>query len=347
MQFSLLFKIISFIDVISIYLFREQASNLRSSMVYSGFFRPPNLYGICFDLRTLTSYTMPVQLLENIKKKIHSLPLLSKALLYIAAFLAVVLIWTINFYYTWPEMEFSLMYLIPVGWITWRTGRTGGAILAISSTMVWASMDALQNPFFGYSILTYLNVATRAALFLSFVFILARLRDALHRETELSRTDRLTGVANRRAFLEDLDREIRRTQRDIHPMTVVYFDVDDFKTINDTFGHHKGDECLRLVAETINGHMRSTDTIARMGGDEFAILLPEQGYDDSGIVIAMIREKVEEINRKNSMKVTLSIGAVTYLCPPDTTDEIIKFADSLMYIVKQSGKNGIKHETVS
>ena len=300
-----------------------------------------------FDLRSITSYTMFMLILEKIKKKTSSLPFLSKALFYIATFFAVVLIWTINFYYMGPEMEFSLMYLIPVAWITWRTGRTGGAILAIVSIVAWVSMDALQNRFFGYSIVTYLNVATRAALFLSFVFILARLRDSLHRETELSRTDRLTGIANRRAFLENLDREMKRAQRDALPITVVYIDVDDFKTINDTFGHHKGDEYLLLVAETISGQLRLTDTIARMGGDEFAILLPEQGYDASNIVIEKIRKQVEEINRKNSVKVTLSIGVVTYLYPPDTTDEIIKFADSLMYTVKQSGKNAVKHETIS
>jgi len=290
---------------------------------------------------------MFMQILEKIRKKTSSVPFLSKALFYIAAILAVVLIWAINFYYTGPEMEFSLMYLIPVAWITWRTGRTGGAILAIVSTVVWTSMDSLHNAFFGYSVLTYLNVASKAALFMSFVFVLAKLKDALHHEAELSRTDRLTGIANRRAFLENLEREIKRTQRDILPITVVYIDVDDFKTINDTLGHHKGDEHLLLVAETISGQLRSTDTIARMGGDEFAILLPEQGYDDSNIVIEKIRKKVEEINPKSSVKVTLSIGVVTYLYPPDTTDEIIKFADSLMYIVKESGKNGIKHETIS
>jgi len=284
-----------------------------------------------------------MQILEIIKKKTSALPLLSKALLYIAAFLAVVLIWAINFYYTWPEMQFSLMYLVPVAWVTWRTGRAGGVILAIASTVAWASMEALQNPFFGHSVLTYLNVATIAVLFLSFVFILAKLKDALLRETELSRTDGLTGIANRRAFLEELGQEIKRTLRDNHPMTVVYLDVDDFKTINDTLGHHKGDECLLLVAQTIRGELRSTDTIARMGGDEFAIITGDASLESRTMIEQRLAGIIEQRNNAagRDYKLVLSVGVLKCDISMQglTIEDLLAKADALMYEQKREHRS--------
>ena len=292
-----------------------------------------------FDFKGITSYNAFMTVIEGLP---------SKVLTYVAAFSLIGLIWAANFYYIGREMTFSVTYLIPIAWITWRAGRAGGVILALASAIAWLSIDALQNPYFGYSFLTFISVITKVVLFLSYVFILAKLKDLLQREQELSRTDRLTGIANRWAFLENLGREMKRSQRSMKPITVVYMDVDNFKTINDLYGHHKGDECLLLLAETISDQLRSTDTVARMGGDEFAILLPELGYDDAYIVLTKIRERVKEMANNKSWDITLSMGAVTYSNPqdPDTIDEIIKLSDSLMYDVKQSGKNGIKRKVL-
>jgi diguanylate cyclase (GGDEF)-like protein len=173
------------------------------------------------------------------------------------------------------------------------------------------------------------------------------LKNTLELKEQLAKTDFLTGVTNARSFFELADLEINRAKRYQHPFTLAYIDLDNFKTVNDTYGHLIGDSLLRLVADTIRNNIRVTDVYARLGGDEFAVLLPETNPEQSEIAINKVQTQLLDEMKKNNWPVTFSIGAVTFLTPPESVDEMIKKADNLMYSAKKNGKNTKKREVWS
>lgn len=167
---------------------------------------------------------------------------------------------------------------------------------------------------------------------------------ALERERVLSSVDPLTGTVNARAFRERARDEIDRSRRYGRPFTLAYVDLDNFKTVNDRFGHSAGDNLLRLVTDIIRKNLRTTDILARVGGDEFAFLLPETDQVSAHAVLDKIRNKVASSLKEAELPVTMSVGAVVYLSAPDSVDSMIHQADNLMYQAKYSGKNRIRLE---
>ncbi len=170
------------------------------------------------------------------------------------------------------------------------------------------------------------------------------LKSTVEEEKELARTDPLTGLMNARAFREMAEAEIIRTRRYHHPFSVAYMDIDDFKTVNDHFGHSIGDALLRLVAKTMKSNSRAVDVICRLGGDEFIILFPETGPEPALLACRKLHERLRDAVQHNDWSATFSIGAITFLQPPSAADEMITLADGLMYAAKKSGKNRIRHE---
>ncbi len=181
--------------------------------------------------------------------------------------------------------------------------------------------------------------------FLMVAFALAALKKALEREKELSRADSLTGVANGKYFYELGSTEIYRSNRYNHPVTLAYLDLDDFKKVNDDFGHSEGDKLLRLFAATVRENLRLSDIVARLGGDEFAVLLPETGFEQGKAVVNGLRKVVLQALSNESQRpaVTFSIGVVTCEDRECTVDELIKMADALMYSAKNKGKNRVEY----
>jgi diguanylate cyclase (GGDEF)-like protein len=179
--------------------------------------------------------------------------------------------------------------------------------------------------------------------FLVVSYILSALKSSLEQQKLTARTDHLTGIPNRRCFYDLAALEMNISRRYQHPFTVIYIDIDNFKTVNDTLGHSAGDSLLRLVSATIRDNIRTADIVARLGGDEFALLLPESGSEAAQAAIRKVRKSLEDVVQSN-WPVTFSIGMVTYLKPPPTVDEMIKRADDLMYSVKDKGKDMVRHE---
>ncbi len=161
----------------------------------------------------------------------------------------------------------------------------------------------------------------------------------------MARRDSLTGIANRQAFIDQVEKERERSRRYAHPLTIVYLDCDDFKTVNDTFGHRTGDAALRTVAETMVNTMRGTDTAARLGGDEFGILLPETGEQAAAEAVGKLRGVLLAAMEKNGWRITFSIGVAAFSSPADSADEMLSKADALMYGVKDGSKNMMKCAT--
>jgi diguanylate cyclase (GGDEF)-like protein len=154
-------------------------------------------------------------------------------------------------------------------------------------------------------------------------------------------TDALTGIANRRGFLDEAERLIRRQAWKNQPVTVLMFDLDHFKSINDRFGHAVGDEALRLFARTAIVTLRSTDVIGRLGGEEFAAILPGD-LAVAASAAERVRSAFEAAGREIaglSIGVTVSIGAATaYELPCDLLALLVR-ADSALYRAKQAGRN--------
>jgi diguanylate cyclase (GGDEF)-like protein len=247
---------------------------------------------------------------------------------------------------TGPELFVSIFYLIPIFLVTWFTERWIGIMVSIASALVWLLADFTSGHTYSHPAIPYWNMSVRLGTFLVITFLLSTLKHTLEQEKELARTDPLTGIANRRYFIELANAEINRARRYKHPFTVVHIDLDNFKTVNDRFGHSAGDALLRLVCSTIRNNIRATDIVARFGGDEFVILLPETGPEPAGVITDKIQKISLNLMQKNQWPVTMSLGVVTFIQPPSTVDEMLKISDGLMYGAKNNGKNTIRYEVL-
>lgn len=203
--------------------------------------------------------------------------------------------------------------------------------------------------------------------------VVARVRThlALKRKTDelrrLTAQDALTGIANRRAFDEALDREWRRTMRSRSPLSLFMVDIDHFKRYNDTYGHPAGDACLRQVAQALAGGVRrASDVVARYGGEEFALILPDTGAADAQAVAEQLCHRVRDLaiphaDSPVAPQVTLSIGVASLFTPcmdkawPSTPCQqcfmfqscqaapgnLVALADQALYAAKHEGRNRV------
>ncbi|HEY3373950.1 MAG TPA: GGDEF domain-containing protein [Candidatus Aquicultor sp.] len=168
----------------------------------------------------------------------------------------------------------------------------------------------------------------------------------LEKVRESSLTDHLTGLYNQRYFYERINEEIKRAQREQHDMSLLIIDVDDFKAHNDLYGHLNGDKALAKIAHAIRISCRETDVAARYGGEEFVVILPNTGLEEAAVVAGKIienvrRESYPDNNGPVEPGLTVSIGAASYPSQGTSIVEIIEHADSAMYEVKSSGKDGV------
>jgi diguanylate cyclase (GGDEF)-like protein len=241
------------------------------------------------------------------------------------------------------EISFGFFYLLPVAFAAWYVGPPAGIAISLLSASAWLAAYRLAGGTHSSPVILYWNAATRFGFFIVVAALLGKLRRLLKHEQSLSRSDFLTGVLNSRAFGEVAAAEILRAQRYPHAFTIAYFDLDNFKAVNDRMGHSMGDALLRTVAGLMSGSLRATDVVARLGGDEFAVLMPETDSDAARIGIEKLRTTLLSEMQRHGWPVTFSIGALTFRSPPDTADELIALADNLMYEVKRGSKDGVAY----
>jgi len=246
-------------------------------------------------------------------------------------------------YFTGPEIAFSLVYLIPVMTSAWFTKKPFAIVVSIVSAATWAIAEITSGRFYSHAAIHVWNTITMLGFFLVVTTLLERLKRNLNDERVLSRIDYLTGVMNPRSFYEFMDLEIERSKRYEHPFTIAYIDMDNFKKINDTFGHPAGDNVLQIFADILKNNLRKTDVIARLGGDEFVIFLPETDNKAAKQAIEKIKKSVNKNKDLKDYPITSSIGVLTYKTNPPSTDKIMKSVDSLMYSAKNRGKNAVKY----
>jgi two-component system, cell cycle response regulator len=168
----------------------------------------------------------------------------------------------------------------------------------------------------------------------------------LRRSEALSVTDDLTQLYNSRYLNQVLRREAKRASRSGRPLSLLFLDLDGFKGINDNHGHQAGSRALVEAAAVIRRCARETDVVARFGGDEFAIVLPDTGSEGAAAVGDRVRERlsVHPFLESNGLKLrlTASVGVATLPDVAASAEELVRAADMAMYQVKESGKNGVR-----
>lgn len=160
----------------------------------------------------------------------------------------------------------------------------------------------------------------------------------------LMTVDGLTQIYNRRYFNEALEREMNRSQRYQRNLSLIMFDIDFFKRVNDTFGHLAGDHLLRHIASIVKPRLRRDDILARTGGEEFAVILPEIAIEGARTTAEKIRRIVETsllIYERQTMRCTVSLGVAGLRADLATPEDFYKAADALMYQAKQAGRNQV------
>ncbi|MBI5378615.1 MAG: sigma 54-interacting transcriptional regulator [Nitrospirae bacterium] len=157
-------------------------------------------------------------------------------------------------------------------------------------------------------------------------------------------TDSLTGLFNRRYFEESLQREVQRSNRYERPLSLVFCDIDDFKAVNDRYGHPYGDTVLQAIAGLLEKNTRSSDLVCRYGGEEFALLLPETGKAGALVAAEKLRKVVERApigDGESSVGLTLSFGVAAFPEDAKTEQELVQRADEALYRAKREGKNRV------
>jgi diguanylate cyclase (GGDEF)-like protein len=248
-------------------------------------------------------------------------------------------------YVTGNEITFSLFYLAPIVAVTWAVNQPAGLVMSLLSGITLLGAEIAAGQTYSSPFVYLLNTLIRTVFYTIITYLVAELHQARREEQLAARTDFVTGAANARYFHELLQMEINRIHRYPHPITVVYIDIDNFKLVNDLYGHKIGDDVLRSIASELKSQLRRTDIVARVGGDEFALLLPSTQQPDAKVVISKVHTHLGEAMKQRNWPVTFSMGAVTCVSPPHSPEQLINLADELMYEVKNTTKNDVRFFT--
>lgn len=160
----------------------------------------------------------------------------------------------------------------------------------------------------------------------------------LEKTEQLVFRDSMTGLYNHQYIVSNLEEEITRSERYKIPLSIIVLDVDNFKKVNDTYGHVMGDSVLKRVSKTIKTQCRTMDKIGRYGGDEFLIVLPETGLEKAVVLARRLMEAVESLASDKTGKVTVSMG-IAQLEEGETVSAFIERADDKLYAAKRAGRN--------
>ncbi len=262
----------------------------------------------------------------------------------IASFIAIVLIGIVD-YLTGFEIALSLFYLIPIVAIAWFVGIGPGIWASAVCTLVWIAGDIAAEQVYFYTFIYSWNALMQLGVYVCAVLLISMLKKALLREQSLTRIDKITGAANFNCFWDLAQMEIDRASRYKRPLTIAYLDLDRLKTINQKLGRSEGDNVLRTVVGTCKKYLRTTDLVARLGDDEFVLLLPETPQEGAEIAMTALQLALVEEMQQNNWPISFSIGVLICASVPQTIEEIIEVADSLVYSAKKGGRNNICYAT--
>jgi len=202
---------------------------------------------------------------------------------------------------------------------------------SVFTATVWSLAELIVLPNFPLEA-CLINVFSRSVAFT----VIARVVTKLWKEREYGITDVLTQLNNRAEFLQRFEIEQLRSERSKIAYSLLFIDIDNFKELNDKFGHKIGDEALKRVSDVLKQNSRKVDIVARIGGDEFALLFPDTDQNSCELVLERIKEDANKEFQHQGWPISLSIGSVTATGKTRSIDEIMHDADQAMFSVKRA-----------
>ena len=244
------------------------------------------------------------------------------------------------------QIAFSCFYLLPISIVSWYVNREAGiAFSCLAALLCLLANYGGSAPAQVILIQTW-NAIAYLIFFILTAILLAKLKMAMEIESRLARIDFLTGIPNHHDFADILFLEMERARRYERPLTLAYIDCDDFTKVNDTLGREQGDLLLKEVANCLLEHTRKTDKIARMGGDEFAMMLPETSETQAREILLRLHVKLLTVMELYKWPVTFSIGSIGFEDIPLTTQDAIRETEKMMLLAKQNGRNQLATKTI-
>ncbi|MBI1346021.1 diguanylate cyclase [bacterium] len=217
--------------------------------------------------------------------------------------------------------------------LTWRGGRKLGWVVLLLITGLTAALHCHHPDF----VQLWPMLFSQSLAGMVLVYGLDELRCLWNKAEVLARRDYLTGIFNRKALHEALTAEMARQHRYGRPFTLVLWDCDGFKMLNDQQGHLTGDRVLVTFAETLRTHVRQYDTVARLGGDEFVVLLAEADLSEAEPILERLRTEIRFALERQFSPLSVSAGVVVFRRPPDTVETCLSRVDAAMYRAKRRG----------
>jgi diguanylate cyclase (GGDEF)-like protein len=264
----------------------------------------------------------------------------TKAFWLVTGYLLIALIGAIDAQFK-PEIIFAPLYLLPIAILSWFVGKWNGITASVLSTIMWLAASIYSGGLYGSTFAYYWNSIVCLTTFLLISSLISYLRVELEQNRSFYQLDTLTGIANSVGFREAAQREIDWANRFNRPFSLGYLDVDNFKFINEQMGYTVGDQVIREIAKNIQTHLRRSDLVARVGGDEFALLLSEAGQEAAREAINRIQHQLKNAMDSKGWPLTFSIGVLACTDHPKTVDEILQLTAELRDFVKNNGKDGI------
>lgn len=268
----------------------------------------------------------------------------------IVLILTILLICIIGFfnYLSGKDLNLFILSLIPCIFSAWYFKTNSLAKFSVFISVFMNFIIDLNLKSDVSLIIIVINNILRFSIFYCMIYLVLYIKRINQKLENLSLQDPLTRLSNKRSYLINGDYEIKKMKRYENPLSFIFIDLDNFKIVNDTLGHKKGDELLLLTANILKNNLRETDTVARIGGDEFAIILPNMDKD-------IVKDKINNIhtqlyttfNEICTCNVSSSIGIATFFTPPKNIYEATEYADRIMYKIKKTDKNGILQEVIN
>ena len=238
------------------------------------------------------------------------------------------------------ELTFASLVLLPVLLIAWLGGTLSGLLMAVLAATMWLVADIYSAREFSSIWIPWINALVRFLTYCLVVLLVCKVKSQFVKERELATHDALTGLLNRRGFMSRGQLEVKRSKRYPSHFTVIFMDLDNFKALNDGMGHSFGDAALRATGRAIQAATRTSDLVARIGGDEFAIAMPEIDFDSAHIAAHKLFNTVN-CAMDAYPPTRASVGVAWFQEPGIPFSDMLKCADELMYNVKAGGKNNI------
>lgn len=241
-------------------------------------------------------------------------------------------------YVTGTDVRLFILYFLPLSIIGWRNSKNPSFGSSLLCTGTWVVANIQRAVATQSSVVISWNILSMFTAFYVVGSLFSRMRAYVEELRNAASRDILTSLLNRRGFMAALAREAARKPSKKKPAVLMFIDLDEFKSVNDTYGHDVGDQVLCAVARVLESNLRSSDVSGRLGGDEFAVLLTDTDEAAGAIVANNLMNALRNAGPSSHSNIQCSVGAAAFNKFPSTPLDALRTADELMYEVKKSGK---------